>query len=721
MDPGEKFGYFDPPRVIGDILILSDFSGGGKYAEVSVHHVVGFNTKGEALFETLEVGDAEVAINNAVEYPVPTGWNYVEDYMVGGEKYYPVNAFYEGYIDLADINNGGEPMDLCLSGFLLETRSSDSFSASLDDFVAGAFTTIPEIEASGGEECQNPTGATQIQLCATSDDPDLVYQWYYDEALQDSVIGASMACITVEVMQTDTFWVTGTNEINCVSLPAMAIAKVYPLPAYGTEPVSVTKDACTYDTQEQVNAAFTAWVNAQTIALNVHGGVDPQLYDDSGEQTIPDVCGGSATVTWTIEDLCDTLTDMATFELIAPDPVSVFCNDTLLPRCVSEADITAAYEIWKNGFTHSGGCVGHITDNKPDIPEWSSAINVIDGGMVTFTYEAWDLCDTAEVTCTFEVPPCPDQFCTLTQGFYGNPGGLYCDGTTTEDLLALLLADGLYIGCTGHSYELFPADVSCVIDILPGGGPSKVLASDYTCGDLVSNQGRLFNTLLAQAITMGLNLHLDPTLGSLTIESYPYMDGLGNWNYIFWTSKSSNCGEPGGEPAGEWKPFYLPESVLIDGAVNVMDLFEMANDALCGMDPGVSPGDLAQALGAINEAFDECAFWTNIPPEVETEGDGEGDEFSSLSLMPGTPLKVYPNPFRDQVIFEFSAGRDSQGLLEIYNMLGQKVAVILDRPVKRRVLNRIEYSPVEMGSGILIYRLVLDDVVQTGRIIYQEE
>ncbi len=83
-------------------------------------------------------------------------------------------------------------------------------------------------------------------------------------------------------------------------------------------------------------------------------------------------------------------------------------------------------------------------------------------------------------------------------------------------------------------------------------------------------------------------------------------------------------------------------------------------------------------------------------------------------------LKVYPNPFSDKVTFEFVSGRDAYGVLELYNITGQKVARILDRPVEAGVMNRVEYTPEHKVSGMYIYRLDLDGELQIGRIIYKE-
>ena len=47
-------------------------------------------------------------------------------------------------------------------------------------------------------------------------------------------------------------------------------------------------------------------------------------------------------------------------------------------------------------------------------------------------------------------------------------------------------------------------------------------------------------------------------------------------------------------------------------------------------------------------------------------------------------------------------------------------AVLMDENVREGVMNRIEYKPVDVVSGVLIYRLMLDDNINAGRLIYKE-
>ena len=73
------------------------------------------------------------------------------------------------------------------------------------------------------------------------------------------------------------------------------------------------------------------------------------------------------------------------------------------------------------------------------------------------------------------------------------------------------------------------------------------------------------------------------------------------------------------------------------------------------------------------------------------------------------------------VYFEFVSDKDAHALLEIYNLTGQRVKTLMDKPVQEGVLNKIEYRPNDQVEGVLLYKLFLDDAVQTGRIVYNRK
>jgi hypothetical protein len=133
-------GSFDGVHAINDILILSDFTTGGRIATIKVFRWVGGPDGIELVFPTttmpvdcslVAAGDDLCAIVNGSGIPAP--WPYTPKQGPSGTI--PAGGFYEGGINVSELVPGAE----CFASFLAETRSSPSVDAQLKDFVLANF------------------------------------------------------------------------------------------------------------------------------------------------------------------------------------------------------------------------------------------------------------------------------------------------------------------------------------------------------------------------------------------------------------------------------------------------------------------------------------------------------------------------------------------------------------------------------------------------------
>ena len=69
-----------------------------------------------------------------------------------------------------------------------------------------------------------------------------------------------------------------------------------------TAPSDTTVASCNFADQAAVDADFAAWVSAQTTAINVGGGCNPQISNNAPGSGPAHCTGGERTVTWTITD-----------------------------------------------------------------------------------------------------------------------------------------------------------------------------------------------------------------------------------------------------------------------------------------------------------------------------------------------------------------------------------------------------------------------------------
>ena len=84
-------------------------------------------------------------------------------------------------------------------------------------------------------------------------------------------------------------------------------------------------------------------------------------------------------------------------------------------------------------------------------------------------------------------------------------------------------------------------------------------------------------------------------------------------------------------------------------------------------------------------------------------------------------LKVYPNPFSEQVKFEFVSPIATQAKIDVYDMTGRMVQTIFDDFVEVNTKYNAEFKPEVEVSGMYFYRMQLGDSIYNGKLIYKEK
>ncbi|MBC7847963.1 MAG: hypothetical protein H7Y10_15890, partial [Flavobacterium sp.] len=228
---------------------------------------------------------------------------------------------------------------------------------------------------------------------------------------------------------------------------------------------------------------------------------------------------------------------------------------------------------------------------------------------------------------SIKVESCSVALCTYTQGYYGNAGGKSCAGEengtsySTAGLIQKALesypSSIMTIGLPGRSVWIKSTeDIDDIIRVLPGGGSSYVLPlADKKISDIAGGsssylkKGKINSTLLAQTITLGLNLGINSELGDFVLQSGKLataapLGGCGS-DIPMPRSCSYDIYTP---TINEYKYFDIPAVVNLLPNKTVKGLFDMANKALGGgtLPAGITLSSLASAVDIINNAFDEC-------------------------------------------------------------------------------------------------------------------
>jgi hypothetical protein len=307
---------------------------------------------------------------------------------------------------------------------------------------------------------------------------------------------------------------------------------------------------------------------------------------------------------------------------------------------------------------------------------------------------------------SFECQPA-DEFCSFTQGYYGNAGGTWNGMGTLEIIQGLITpADPLIVGVWGtRAVKFEDGSEQCIIDRLPGSGPDATLPnfgsqviSPSTCQTvpaLQTKNGRFRNNLLTQTITLSLNVRLgdDGDLAALGIcHVMTTQAALCGDDGICGTSDDVPDPGPDGLPGTGDEDIMtreIPMTVLqaLDNlglGRTVGGLLELANRALAGMGTDVAGiSEIKDAVDRINNLFDECRFLiactdTPIREDAETAfaavtGFGEAGIPMAFALSANVP-----NPVREGTTIRFALPEASHVKIAVYNLRGQVVSVIED-------------------------------------------
>ncbi|SNR59723.1 T9SS type A sorting domain-containing protein, partial [Flavobacterium sp. ov086] len=402
--------------------------------------------------------------------------------------------------------------------------------------------------------------------------------------------------------------------------------------------------------------------------------------------------GGTTSVSYVITDKCYTTTITKSFTITKADLLNVSSPPNKTVICGENAD--AAFIAWIAGFKYTGGCSGNV-----QATDLSQFVKPQIGVPLVIEFVVSNNCETIKKMSTFLITPCTTPICTYTQGAYGNSGGMSCAGGvsyTTKALIAKSLSTypggTMTIGLAGKSVLVSnnTADINGVIAFLPGGGGSKVLPngnlhiSALTASYL--KNGKINNTLLAQTITLGLNLGIDSELSKFKLQAGILAVAQPDGGCGSKTPKVRSC-NPDGTVSNEYKFYTIPNTVVskLGGDKTVGDLFNLANQALGGGNTnGASLSDIASLVDLINNAFDECriSMGYNIPPlacvatqePIVTETptttpettvvDGGGKESKKASF------DAYPVPFKNYITIRYNFNYASDVKIELFDIAG---------------------------------------------------
>jgi hypothetical protein len=124
----------------------------------------------------------------------------------------------------------------------------------------------------------------------------------------------------------------------------------------------------------------------------------------------------------------------------------------------------------------------------------------------------------------------------------------------------------------------------------------------------------------------------------------------------------------------------------------------------------------------VETAFDpKKSFWPVYKHDPYATSNYGGYIIIGVDEQPELPeefsiCRNYPNPFNSSTTFEINLDRKSDVKLEIFNLAGQRIAILLDE-VTDRGLHRTNWNADGCASGIYFYRLTTGGKTLTKRML----
>ncbi|MBF2707659.1 hypothetical protein, partial [Flavobacterium soyangense] len=340
-----------------------------------------------------------------------------------------------------------------------------------------------------------------------------------------------------------------------------------------------------------------------------------------------------------------------------------------------------------------------------DISAGQHTVYVYDSGYVVETHVSG--CSDQE-SVNVELIPC-NAHCTYTQGYYGNDGGTSCaDGVSysTKGLIAKALdsypLDTMTIGLPGKSVSMSnnATDIGKIIKVLPGGGSSVVLSSgNFTITTMPASylrKGNINNTLLAQTITLGLNLGIDSKLGAFGLEVGKLAIAAPQGGCGTNIPKTRSCSYDIYTPTiNEYKYYDMPSVIGLLPTKTVRGLFEMANKALGGgvLPAGITLSNLASVVDLINNIFDECKISMGY------------DQRPLTCQADRAAFDVNPVPIDDYATITYQFSYVSDVTIEVWSIGGIKLYSQLDTNITSCLGKQVPINYLFTASGSYIIKI----------------
>ncbi len=167
--------------------------------------------------------------------------------------------------------------------------------------------------------------------------------------------------------------------------------------------------------------------------------------------------------------------------------------------------------------------------------------------------------------------------------------------------------------------------------------------------------------------------------------------------------------------------FYYEYGNRLWGEFGFRDAFNLDENWFAVSYLAIDQGTIAPMIENYRTGLCWDLFMSNpeVPAMLDSIGWVVGIEDENEPIIRSYALKQnYPNPFNPQTTIGFALVKSCPVTLEVFNMLGKRVALIYDSEKLTAGFHTVKFKAKNLASGIYFYHLKAADFRETKKMLF---
>jgi hypothetical protein len=361
------------------------------------------------------------------------------------------------------------------------------------------------------------------------------------------------------------------------------------------------------------------------------------------------------------------------------------CSITEPPLLTCTVTLVASTECFRNNGSATANPTG---GTSPYTYSWDNGETTQTAVSLSKGAHSVEVTDAkgCKTTCSVTIPelPCAHIFPTATQCCH------FTSGLAQQQVKVCYSKSGNSISNVIPGVFFYYSNI-----VAPASGPFVITVTQsvnnasfklFSVQNADPNQIRLFTTNCGSVNFTGSVSGTNNSVATLSVGSYT--PGATYVVSVKYESKSISGSSFGGTPTANYTFGAKLNGADVGGSAGVLQA--VAN---CSDDTPNTPGCTS-------------GFVSTTTTEVQST-----DDASDLKIA------TYPNPYNNVVNFRFASPKSGKAVLEVYDILGRKLAVVYQGEVKSNIPVDVKYNVPALNRVSLVYKLTVDNKSIRGSIL----